>query len=127
MSNLTDAKKVFNHYNLVAADMGLPQARVLCKRRRGSVNARIKDLGSVDAVMEAIDHLRASPWLRGENPRGWKASFDFVLQESSCAKLYEGFYDGLGRNDHNIKPYRMTPPKRTWAEIKAERDAADEV
>lgn len=40
-----------------------------------------------------MDRVRASPFLRGDNDRGWRASLDFLLKPESFAKLMEGAYD----------------------------------
>jgi hypothetical protein len=40
-----------------------------------------------------IARLDASSFCRGKNSTGWKASFDFLLKESTVAKTLEGVYD----------------------------------
>jgi hypothetical protein len=41
----------------------------------------------------AMDALERSAFCRGENDRGWRADFDFLLQPKSFTKLLEGAYD----------------------------------
>ena len=38
------------------------------------------------------DHHRKSPHLLGENGRGWRATFDWVIQASNMLKTVEGNY-----------------------------------
>jgi hypothetical protein len=40
-----------------------------------------------------IGRLDASSFCRGENTNGWKASFDFLLRDSTVTKTMEGVYD----------------------------------
>jgi hypothetical protein len=40
-----------------------------------------------------MDALERSAFCRGENDRGWRADFDFLLQPKSFTKLLEGAYD----------------------------------
>jgi hypothetical protein len=47
----------------------------------------VEDWQSVFAKVEQ------SPFLRGQNDRGWKADFDFVLNEKNFVKILEGKYD----------------------------------
>jgi hypothetical protein len=35
----------------------------------------------------------SSPFLRGENDKGWRADFDWVLNPNNLAKIVEGKYD----------------------------------
>lgn len=44
--------------------------------------------------IEAVKKLSASSFCNGNNDRGWKATFDFILQPEARLKILEGFYDG---------------------------------
>lgn len=78
-------------WNTMADEAGLPKAKLTPERR--------KKLGpfirrhSVDDITEAIWAIPRSSFLRGENDRGWKANFDFLLQPSSFTKITEGTYE----------------------------------
>lgn len=81
---------VLEAYNATAARAGLPKAKMTPERRK-----RIKTFirrHEIDDITEAIAAMERSPFCRGENDRGWKANFDFLLQPSSFAKLTEGTY-----------------------------------
>jgi len=47
-----------------------------------------------DGWIEAVKKLSASQFCNGFNDRGWKATFDFILQPEARLKILEGFYDG---------------------------------
>lgn len=80
-------------YNRAAAQAGWPEVRVLSKSRRASLKARMRDAGGIEGWRTALDRARASPHLCGNNDRGWTASFDFLVAQSSFTKLMEGNYD----------------------------------
>jgi hypothetical protein len=60
------------------------------------VQARIKQYPDPDDWMRAFGHLRATPFLHGENAKGWCADFDFIVQDKSFTKLVEGGYGKTG-------------------------------
>jgi uncharacterized protein YoaH (UPF0181 family) len=98
-------------YNEVARAVGWSQARHT-KGRVPALRARLKDAGGLDGFRDALAKARASPFLTGENDRGWRADLDFLLQARSFNKLMEGGYDAKpnGRGaDHN-------GPKRNGAD-----------
>ena len=43
-------------------------------------------------IKEAFQMVNASKFCRGENDRGWKASFDWVIQPDSILRILEGKY-----------------------------------
>ncbi len=85
-------EEVREHYNAVAADLGLPKCRGITPARRAQISRRIAET-SLEEMHEAIDKLRNSSFCQGANDREWRANFDFVLQASSYMKLLEGVYD----------------------------------
>ena len=80
-------------FNRMAAQVGLPEAQGLSRKRRLALKARLRDCGGIAGWRIAMDRVRASPFLRGDNDRGWRASLDFLLKPESFAKLMEGAYD----------------------------------
>ena len=80
-------------FNRMAAQVGLPEAQGLSRKRRLALKGRLRDCGGITGWRIAMDRVRASPFLRGENDRGWRASLDFLLKPESFAKLMEGAYD----------------------------------
>lgn len=80
-------------FNRMAAEVGLPEAQGLSRKRRLALKAHLRDSGGIAGWRIAMDRVRASPFLRGENDRGWRASLDFLLKPESFAKLMEGAYE----------------------------------
>jgi len=85
-----DCLEAFTLYNALAHEIGLPQAATLTPGRRQTLKARLKEHGGLEGWRRALDNLKASPFLCGQNDRGWRANLDFMLQASSFAKLIDG-------------------------------------
>jgi uncharacterized protein YdaU (DUF1376 family) len=71
---------------------GFPSIRKMTAQRERQLKARLRD-STLDEWVQAMDALERSAFCRGENDRGWRADFDFLLQPKSFTKLLEGAYD----------------------------------
>lgn len=60
--------------------------------RYKQLKARIKSYG-LDGVMSAIKKIKTSPFLQGDNTRGWVISFDWFIKPNNFPKVLEGNYD----------------------------------
>lgn len=69
--------------------------------RKKVVKARIKQYGK-DGVMEVFRLVLQSPFLNGDNDRGWKANFDWIFKQENFTKIMEGNYNGK-RIDSNTE------------------------
>lgn len=88
---LTSAE-ILGAWNHMARECGLPEAKKLTAERERRLAARCRDF-DINDWTEAIRAVRRSPFLRGDNDRGWRANFDWLLQPRSLTKLIEGQYD----------------------------------
>ena len=88
-----DSISITDEWNAMAAAHGLPRVSALNDERRAKMRMRLDEHGR-QAFTEAIGNIAKSPMCRGENSRGWRAAFDFLLQPSSFLKIIEGNYDG---------------------------------
>ena len=57
--------------------------------------------GAFERLQNAFDKVAKSKFLSGENERGWKADFDWVMNASNLEKIIEGNYDNPV-NDYNV-------------------------
>lgn len=71
---------------------GFPAIRKMTGQRERLLRARLRD-STLDEWLQAMAALERSAFCRGENDRGWRADFDFLLQPKSFTKLLEGAYD----------------------------------
>jgi DNA-binding transcriptional ArsR family regulator len=92
-------EEVVSAWNVMATGCGLTKVRIMPEdHRRNLVNTRVKQVGDVSKLFEAIEAIGASSFCRGDNDRGWVADFDFLLQRSSLSKILLGRYkDRPGR------------------------------
>ena len=84
-----------------------PKCNELTPQRRRQAQARLRERG-LDGMRVVIERLNANQFLRGDNDRGWRPNFDWVLKPANIAKVLEGAYDHTPR-----KP--PTSPGRTGA------------
>ena len=66
-------------------------------KRINFLRARIKQYGE-DDVLTAISNIRESPFLQGNNKRGWTITFDWFLLPNNFPKVLEGNYTGKSAN-----------------------------
>lgn len=103
---------------------GLPKVRLLSSKRRNAIGALIgADSARVDLAwwQEYFGIVARSPWLLGENPRGWTADLDWLLSEGNMTKTLEGKY--LPKS--HSTPSRRDTPKHEDQEQWAERILAE--
>jgi len=95
-------QEIVDAWNKTCGDV-LPRVRHLTEPRRKKIITRCRDLRSVvgDLALdpewwasEIFSKVRESPFCRGENGRGWKASLDWLMDRRDAAiKALEGQYD----------------------------------
>lgn len=61
------------------------------KNRDIMLRARIRENG-VDVVLEAIENIKKSPFLLGDNKKGWQITFDWFVRPNNFPKVLEGNY-----------------------------------
>lgn len=89
-------KKIKDEWNAICT--AYPKLHVLSESRKNKIRNRIEEMGGIEKALPLIklifEKLMATPFLRGDNPRGWKASFDWVFaNDKNWVKIYEGIYD----------------------------------
>jgi hypothetical protein len=85
-------KEILEAWDQRMVPLGFPAVRKMTAQRERQLKARLKD-STIEDWQRAMDALERSPFLRGDNDRGWRADFDFLLQPKSFTKLIEGAYD----------------------------------
>lgn len=85
-------REVIDAWKQRMVPQGFPDIAKITGQRDRLLSARLKDC-TLDEWMRAFAALERSAFCRGENDRGWRADFDFLLQPKSFTKLLEGAYD----------------------------------
>ena len=85
-----DVRRIMEAWN----SLGLQQLREIKgdTKRGGMLRARVNEYG-VDAVLEAIENIRKSAFLRGQNGKGWTITFEWFVAPNNFVKVLEGNYD----------------------------------
>lgn len=91
-----EVRQAFDDWNSTADRCGLAKALDLTEARRRSIGKRLK-AGGLERWRSALAAVEASAFCLGQAPprdggKPFKASLDFVCQQSSFQKLIEGFY-----------------------------------
>lgn len=84
-----DTREIITAWN----GLGLAQISTLKvgTKRYTMLRARLNEHGS-DSIFQAIDNIRCSAFLRGQNNRGWMISFDWLVKPNNFIKVFEGQY-----------------------------------
>ena len=85
-----DARRILEAWN----SLGLQQISRLTagSKRSTMLHARIAEYGA-DAVLEAIEKIRGSDFLKGQNAKGWLITFEWFVKPNNFPKVLEGNYD----------------------------------
>jgi uncharacterized protein YdaU (DUF1376 family) len=70
----------------------IARCRELTDRRRKQAMARLRER-PLEEWRPIFQRINASDFCRGQNDRGWIATFDWALQPDTAAKVLEGKYD----------------------------------
>lgn len=82
----------YAEYCKLAKGLDLPVPRGLSAKRKTAIGLRLGEHG-IDVWGEALSKIRGSPMLRGDNPRAWCVSLDWLTNPSNFMKVIEGNYD----------------------------------
>ena len=84
-------KKIMELYNSICVHY--PSIRDINGKRKQAVSARYKANPDIETFKRLFEKAEASKFLQGNNDRGFKADFDFMVNASRFDKLLEGAYD----------------------------------
>ena len=85
--------EVFDAWNAMAEKTGIPRCLIVSDSRRRTIQARERDPFFQENWNVAMDKVSKSNFCRGENDRGWTATFDWFIKPESFTKVVEGKYD----------------------------------
>ena len=90
-----DVRRIVEAWN----SLGLQQISKVTSdsKRGGMLRARVNEYG-VDAVLKAIDNIRESPYLKGQNGSGWVITFEWFVKPNNFLKVFEDNYREVRKN-----------------------------
>jgi hypothetical protein len=80
-------------WNELARAKDLPTVAKLNTARKRAIAVRRREFPDIADWQRALKCIADNAWMHGENDRGWRADFDFLLQPKSFIRLVEGSYD----------------------------------
>lgn len=115
-----EALRAFESWNALALECKLAQAAKLTPQRQKSIRARLREYGA-DGWARVLDAVRASPFLRGTNERGWRCDLDWLIGPTNFGKVYDGRYATSA-----TQPAQARPPGagQHWQDEERARRAA---
>ena len=89
--NSSEINSVIKSWNKKAEDLNLKKIKLMNDVRKRKLKKIIKDFGE-ENIRKAIDKIEFSNFLRGENNRGWKIDFDFLIRSDKLTQILEDKY-----------------------------------
>lgn len=86
----TDVQRIIDEWNSLE-EFGINPVKRMTPKREQAVKARIRQ-NCVEDILEAIENIRRSTFLQGQNKNGWMVTFDWFLKPGNFAKVFEGQY-----------------------------------
>ena len=84
--------KIKNLFNSICKSY--PQIKDITEKRKPHLKSRWAQLGGIDQFEAAFKKLEESNFCKGNNDRGWKATFDWLIKnDTNIIKVIEGNYD----------------------------------
>lgn len=95
----TDVRRVIEEWNKLQ-EVGINPIRDIkpSLKRYQLLKGRIREYG-IDEVLNAINNVCNSDFLRGENNRGWMITFDWFVKPNNFTKVLEGNYNVIKGGD----------------------------
>ncbi len=87
-----DYKKLVEFFNAETQGVFGVLRQPLSDRRKAMVRARIGEHGK-ECFLAMIQTAIRSDFLKGQNPKGWRATFDWLIKPTNFEKVISGNYD----------------------------------
>lgn len=98
-----DYKKLIEFFNIETKGVFGEVRYPISSKRQDSIRARVREHGK-EAFAEMVRKAANSEFLKGNNNRGFQATFDWVIRPSNFQKIIEGNYDNRNKEDKRNNP-----------------------
>ena len=82
----------------------LPKVRIVTDKRKKAIKTLLSKI-SLEEIKEAFEIIEKTPFLKGDNDRGWKPNIEFLVKHDNIVKILEGFYDSSSQS--NVQPQKQ--------------------
>ena len=96
-----DIQQIITEWNKLE-EFGIAPVKRMTSKREQAVKARIRQ-NQIEDILEAIENIRHSSFLKGQNKDGWMITFDWFLKPGNFAKVFEGNY--LDKSENKPQSY----------------------
>lgn len=97
----TDVQRAVEEWNSLAVYGLKPVSKLTSGTKRAKcLNARIKEYG-IDEVLAAIERIKNSDFLKGNNKSGWMITFDWFVLPNNFPKVHDGYYENSTQQPQN--------------------------
>ena len=93
-----EIKEIVELYNSTAPL--LPQVKKVTEKREKAIDKFLKEF-SIEQFKEICEIANSSDFLTGNNDRGWKADFDFIMRIDKATAILEEKYGNKTRNSNS--------------------------
>ena len=98
-------KEVFEAWNGLGS---VPKCLLVSDKIRRSLQVRLREPFFIENWKPAMQRVVSSCFCRGENERGWRASFDWFITPDAVRKIMEGKYDNQPRHQKAKEPEKKS-------------------
>jgi helix-turn-helix protein len=101
------ADDLISSWNDVLSPLGLPRVAAVNAERARKIRLRLKSYPNFEWWNTVFNRIGKSKFLQGENPRGWRCTFDFLIDnDSNALKIYEGQYEQAEKQNGKVQAVR---------------------
>ena len=98
-------EEIKNNWIKIAHEYKLSGTQLkITEKRKRVINNLLKEY-SVEEVLQAMEKIRTSNFLQGNNKTGWQIAFDWFINKSNFLKVLEGNYDNKENENTGSKNF----------------------
>lgn len=96
--NNKDLKVLLDYFN---NNSKLKNITAITEKRKSHLISRFKQYG-INSFKKVVDNCANSPFLQGQNKKGWIATFDWLILPNNYVKVLEGNYNSSSDFENNV-------------------------
>ena len=111
-NNIETIQDIFN-----STCIFLPPCKAITKKRADLISETLESF-TIEDVKKVFEKANKADFLNGKNERGWKASFDWLIDINHFARVLEGAYDNTEKKKPGFNDFQHS--NYDWDEINRE-------